>query len=197
MKSLTLQIINFAVLIFKHKIMKKDKEHDYDISALGDASDLLIENSEENSTDNYADGFSEEEEMKEMEVKEDEKQGEGENEIEAKEEKEASQKTGQEEQEKEQDPEKMKSMAIRLLNAAHSLFNGDFSEEEILPLLDACEAKKRIAEAYKAGEIAGRNSQIEEKLAAPEEIVPDLVGTPNLNRRPEASIFDIARMARF
>lgn len=186
------------LIFFKHKIMKKDKEHDYDISALGDASDLLIENPEETSEEE----FSEEEIDENLEGTEeaDDADADAEGaEVEETDEKDEEKKTEDEatEEAEPEEADKRKSMAVRLLNAACSIFNGDFSEEEFLPLLDACEAKHRIEEAYKAGEIAGRNSQIEEMMATPEEIVPDLVGTPNLNRRPEASIFDIARMARF
>lgn len=175
--------------------MKIDKEHDYDISALGDASDLLIENPEETSEEE----FSEEEIDENLEGAEEADDAEAESaEAEETDEKDEEKKTEEEAtgEAEQEEADKQKSMAVRLLNAACSIFNGDFSEEEFLPLLDACEAKHRIEEAYKAGEIAGRNSQIEEMMATPEEIVPDLVGTPNLNRRPEASIFDIARMAR-
>lgn len=93
--------------------------------------------------------------------------------------------------------EEAEGMALRLVKAAMGILTGEVSSDEVADLMEAARAREAIAEAYAAGEIAGRNAAIEERYVEPEEIVPDLCGSPiSASRRPGNSIFDLAAEAR-
>lgn len=70
-------------------------------------------------------------------------------------------------------------------------------KEEIMRLKESMaeELERKVAEAYAAGEIAGRNARIEESLRAVP-AVPSLGGTPAATPRRVSSIFDLAASAR-
>lgn len=88
-------------------------------------------------------------------------------------------------------------LAISLLRMAISLLTGEVPEDKFIPLMDATLAREAITAARAEGEIAGRNAVIEEQLVTPPAGAPDLSGTPIARgRRPAASIFDLADLAR-
>lgn len=80
---------------------------------------------------------------------------------------------------------------------ALALLTGETPEDRFIPLMDAVIAHEAIIMARAKGEIAGRNAIIEEQLATPAALPPDLNGTPLArSRRHAASIFDLADLAR-
>lgn len=86
----------------------------------------------------------------------------------------------------------------KILELEHQLETerADHSEElERLKEEAAEELGRKTAEAYAAGEIAGRNARIEESLRAVP-VVPALGGTPAAAPRHLSSIFDLAASAR-
>ena len=85
-----------------------------------------------------------------------------------------------------------------VLRLASALLSGETLPDDLLPIMTAAGARAAIEAARAEGELAGRNAQIEEKLALPDDIgAPDLVGQPApAARRPASSIFDLADMAR-
>lgn len=105
-----------------------------------------------------------------------------------------------------------------VLQICAGMIGGDVDAEELRLLLDAIHAREEILklrerlaelreeheaeiklkceEAYTAGEIAGRNAVITEALLKSDEI-PQITGAPlPSDRRPVASIFDLAATAR-
>ncbi|MDE6010423.1 MAG: hypothetical protein K2F87_03115, partial [Muribaculaceae bacterium] len=89
------------------------------------------------------------------------------------------------------------SLATSLLRAALALLTGDMPDDSFIPLMEASLAREAVIRARTEGEIAGRNAVIEERLVTPPAGAPDLTGTPVASsRRPAASIFDLAELAR-
>lgn len=98
----------------------------------------------------------------------------------------------------EKSPEQRReSLAASLIRMALALLTGETPEDRFIPLMDAVIAHEAIIMARAEGEIAGRNAIIEEQLATPAALPPDLNGTPLArSRRHAASIFDLADLAR-
>lgn len=99
-----------------------------------------------------------------------------------------------------------------------SMMSGKVDEAELKLLMDAIAARERIgelerriekeaeehaaeleektAEAYRAGELAGRNAQISEVLGSAPQMMPNLGGIPAPSSRRPGTIFDLAADAR-
>lgn len=88
------------------------------------------------------------------------------------------------------------SMAAKLLRLASAILSGEIPEEDLLPLMDAANAREAIENARREGEVAGRNALIEERLKPADPGIPNLCGAAPAGKGRPASIFDIAAGAR-
>lgn len=191
--------------------MKKENENIYDISAIGDMPDIGSMENEEREPEEVGSECSESSENSESSDDSDDSEGEDEP-VGSEEE------SGETEKEEtlEKDPEEdepeaagaVGEIASNLMEAACKILRGEMEGEELEALKDAVYARmaieklkmemaQAVEEAYRQGEIAGRNATIEIEADMPEDLVPNLVGTPlPTMRNAEASIFDLARQAR-
>lgn len=87
-------------------------------------------------------------------------------------------------------------MAAKLLRLASAILSGEIPEEDLLPLMDAANAREAIENARREGEVAGRNALIEERLKPADPGIPNLCGAAPVGKGRAASIFDIAAEAR-
>lgn len=87
-------------------------------------------------------------------------------------------------------------MAAKLLRLASAILSGEIPEEDLLPLMDAANAREAIENARREGEVAGRNALIEERLKPTDPGIPNLCGAAPAGKGRAASIFDIAAEAR-